>query len=263
MIRRGSSRLCCVVPGCCWWWFSESSLGGFLGVFSGPCSWGFDGGNMWEPFVVLLILIPLPNPWVKGLDFGVFGVLGLEEFLAGFLWFLLIWQVLVGLNLPMDSSWGVPNIPQVLFKSVERFGRSRLGFGGVDPRVLFIPRSPGHTSLTGASHRSNRWRPLLEFCSGEHLGAFTVVLCCCCFEFGSVWSSVGLFGVLGLSGWDWSDRCVAPAWPVWSHSMEVARFHQKGPVWPVVLTGLTGVGQWNRVLVFRYVLGSVRLGVGS
>jgi hypothetical protein len=59
-------------------------------VFSGPCSWGFDGGNMWEPFVVLLSLIPLPNRWVKGLDFGAFGVLELEEFLAGFLRFLLV-----------------------------------------------------------------------------------------------------------------------------------------------------------------------------
>jgi hypothetical protein len=39
---------------------------------------------MHEPFVVLFPLIPLPNPWAKGLDFGVFGVLGLE-FLAGFL----------------------------------------------------------------------------------------------------------------------------------------------------------------------------------
>jgi hypothetical protein len=39
----------------------------------------------------------------KGLDFGVFGVLGLEELLAGFLRFLLIWQVLVDINLAMDS----------------------------------------------------------------------------------------------------------------------------------------------------------------
>jgi hypothetical protein len=31
---------------CSWWWFSESSFGGFLGVFSGPCSWGLDGGDM-------------------------------------------------------------------------------------------------------------------------------------------------------------------------------------------------------------------------
>jgi hypothetical protein len=50
-------------------------------VFLGPCSWGFHGGNSCEPFVVLLPLIPLPNPRVKGLNFGVFGVLGLEVFL--------------------------------------------------------------------------------------------------------------------------------------------------------------------------------------
>jgi hypothetical protein len=63
------------------------------------------------------------------------------------------------------------------------------------------------------SHRSDRFlspvRPVrtpVEFCSGEHLGEFAVVPCCCCFRFGSVWSSVGLFGVLGLSGLNRSDR---------------------------------------------------------
>jgi hypothetical protein len=54
--------------------------------------------------VVLLVVIPLPNPRVKGLDFGVFGVLGLEEFSAGFLRFLLIWPVLVDKIVAMDSS---------------------------------------------------------------------------------------------------------------------------------------------------------------
>jgi hypothetical protein len=44
--------------------------------------------------------------------------------------------------------------------------------------------------------------------------------------------------------------------------MEVAKFHQQGPVWPVVLTGPTGVGQCTRGLVFRCVLRSVRLEVG-
>jgi hypothetical protein len=59
---------------------------------------------MWEPFVVLWAVIALPNPSIKGFDFGVFRVLGLEVFLAGFLRFLLFGQVLVGLNLAMDSS---------------------------------------------------------------------------------------------------------------------------------------------------------------
>jgi hypothetical protein len=54
--------------------------------------------------VVRWAVIPLPNPRVKGLDFGVFGVLGLEEFLVGFLRFLLILQVLVDKIMAMDSS---------------------------------------------------------------------------------------------------------------------------------------------------------------
>jgi hypothetical protein len=58
---------------------------------------------------------------------------------VGFLRFLFIWQVLVDINLAMDFPLGVPTIPKVLHKSVERFGRSGVGFGGVDPRVLFIP----------------------------------------------------------------------------------------------------------------------------
>jgi hypothetical protein len=50
------------------------------------------------------------------------------------------WRVLVDNNLAMDSPLGVPTIPKVLRKSVERFERSGVGCGGVDPRVLFIPR---------------------------------------------------------------------------------------------------------------------------
>jgi hypothetical protein len=79
-------------------------------------------------------------------------------------------------------------------------------------------------------------QPLVGFCLGERLGVFAVVLCWGCFEFGSVWRSEGLFGVLGLSGCDRSDRCVAPAGPVWSLSVKVAKFHQQGPVRPVVVT---------------------------
>jgi hypothetical protein len=72
-------------------------------VFSGPCSWGFDGGNSCEPFVVLLPLIPSQIRELKGTILGGFGLLGLEEVLAGFLRFLLIWQVLVDKILAMDS----------------------------------------------------------------------------------------------------------------------------------------------------------------
>jgi hypothetical protein len=49
-------------------------------------------------------------------------------------------------------------------------------------------------------HQSDRCEPLVGFASGERLAVFAVVPCCCCFEFGSVWSSVVLSGVLGLSG---------------------------------------------------------------
>jgi hypothetical protein len=83
--------------------------------------------------------------------------------LAGFLQFLLSGQVLVGLNLDMDSSCGVPIILKVLFKSVVRFGRSKFGFGGVDPRVLFIPSCPGYTGLTGALDRSDWCNPWWVF----------------------------------------------------------------------------------------------------
>jgi hypothetical protein len=36
------------------------------------------------------------------------------------------------------------------------------------------------------------------FASSDHSGEFPAVLCCCCFEFGSFWSSEGWFGFLGL-----------------------------------------------------------------
>jgi hypothetical protein len=135
-------------------------------------------------------------------------------FLAGFLQFLLLGQVLVGLNLAMDSSRGVPIIPKVLFKSVERFGRSKFGIGGVDPRLLFIPSCPGYTGLTGALDRSDRCNSWWVF---ARVNVWVSLLLSCV---GAV-SSLGQFGgrlaglvIWGLSGLDWSDRCVAPARPV-------------------------------------------------
>jgi hypothetical protein len=107
--------MCCsrlflmVIFGALSWWFLWVVFGTFL--------LGIWWRKFVEPFMVLWAVIPLPIPWVKGLDFEVFRVLGFVVFLARFLRFLLFGQVLVGLNLAMDSSWGVSNIPKVLFKS--------------------------------------------------------------------------------------------------------------------------------------------------
>jgi hypothetical protein len=139
---------------------------------------------------------------------------------------------------------------------VERFERLRFGFGGVDPQVLFIPSCPGYTGLTGAFDRSDR-------CNLRWVFARVNVWVCSLLSCVPAVSSLGQFGgrlarlvLWGLSGCDRSDRCVSPVGPVWSHLVKVAQFHQQGPVWPVVLTGLTGVGQWTRGLVPRCVLGS-------
>jgi hypothetical protein len=82
-------------------------------------------------------------------------------------------------------------IPKVLHKSVERFGRSRHEFGGVDPQVLFIPSCPGLAGLTGVCDRSDRCRPLVGFASGELLDSCVLGSWCC-------WSVLGLFGVVLL-----------------------------------------------------------------
>jgi hypothetical protein len=63
----------------------------FLVIF-GAFSWRFS----WSIFEAFLFGI-----W-WGMNFGVFGVLGLEEFLPGFLRFLLIQRVLVDRNLAMQ-----------------------------------------------------------------------------------------------------------------------------------------------------------------
>jgi hypothetical protein len=78
-----------------------------------------------------------------------------------------------------------------LFKSVQRFEKSKFGFGRVDPRVLFISSCPGYTGLTGALDRSDRCEPLVGFSSGELLDSCVFGSWCC-------WSVLGLFGVVLL-----------------------------------------------------------------
>jgi hypothetical protein len=74
---------------------------------------------------------------------------------------------------------------------VERIGRSGVGFGGVDPRVLFISSCLGFTGLTGALDWSDRCDPFVGFASGELLDLCVFGLCCC-------WSVLGQFGVVLL-----------------------------------------------------------------
>jgi hypothetical protein len=87
---------------------------------------------------------------------------------------------------------------------VERFGRSKFGFGGVDPQVLFIPSCPGYTGLAIALDRSDRCEPLVGFASGELLDSCVFGSWCC-------WSVLGLFGVVLLGfvyGFSFCAGCV-------------------------------------------------------
>jgi hypothetical protein len=55
--------------------------------------------------------------------------------------------------------------PQSLIWICEKIGRLGVGFGGVDPQVLFIPSCPGFTGLTGALDWSDRCELFMGFAS--------------------------------------------------------------------------------------------------
>jgi hypothetical protein len=103
-----------------------------------------------------------------------------------------------------------------LFKSVERFRRSGFGFGGVDPRVLFIPSCPCYTGLTGALDRSDRCNPRWVF-ARVNVWVCSLLSCVAAFrvwvslEVGwPVWCFGGLQAVTGLTGASHrSDQCGA------------------------------------------------------
>jgi hypothetical protein len=196
--------------------FQSPLLVVFLGLFSGPCSWGFDGGNSCEPIVVLLPLIPLPNPRVKGLDFGAFGVLEREVFLRVDFHFLLIEWVLGTELLAKGSSRGTPTIPKVSLWSVERIGRSIGGRFEFFPRAVFFPTVQEKTGLTSFPNRSHRFRPVgcrEEFLSKEVSVALWLLLFRCgkalevFWVFGEFLDKVGLTGLPNRS-----DRFPLTAW---------------------------------------------------
>jgi hypothetical protein len=128
---------------------------------------------------------------------------------------------------------------------VERFGRSRLGFGGVDPRVLFIPRSPGHTGLTGVPHRSDRCNPCWVFswvivcvssllscvAAVSSLGRFGAWLAC--LVFWGFLAETGLTSVLHRS-----YRCGAFLWKSPSFTSRDRSDRWCSPVRPVLVSGL-------------------------
>jgi hypothetical protein len=176
---------------------------------------------MYEPFVVLFPLISLPNPWAKGLDFGVFGDSRVRGVLGGIFSIPLDLESFggqkLGYGLPMRCSY----YPQSLAQIRGAIWEIGSWIWGCWPAGAVHPEKP-------RPHRSDQclspvWpvQPLLGFCSGEHLGVFVAVPCCCC---------VRVWVVLEL------DR------PVWCFGA-----FWLGPVWPVCYTGLTGVRAvlWN------------------
>jgi hypothetical protein len=107
--------------------------------------------------------------------------------LAGFLRFLLIWQVLVDITWLWTPHEVFLLSPKSCTSSWSDSRDRSLDFGGVDPRVLFIPSCPGYTGLTGALDRSDRCEPFVGFASGELLNPCVFWSCCC-------WSVLGCFG---------------------------------------------------------------------
>jgi hypothetical protein len=213
MIRHGSSRLCCVVPIVLGGDFRSPLLVVFLVCFRDLAHGDLMGKICGNPSWFFFLWFPSQIRELRGSILGfrcssVTGVLGgissIPLDLASFGGHKLVY------GLPMRC----PYYPQILAQVRGMIREIEVWILGCWPAGVVHPEKP-------RSHRSD-WclspvwpvQPSLGFCSGERLGVFAVVPYCCCFKFSSVWSSVGLFGVLGLSSRDRSDRWCSPAWPV-------------------------------------------------
>jgi hypothetical protein len=104
-----------------------------------------------------------PKSVSQGARFWRFRCSRVRGVLGGISSFPLVWTSFGGIKLGYGLLMRCSNYPQSLVQVRGAIREIRLGFGGVDPRVLFIPRSPGHTGLTGASHRSDRCNPCWVF----------------------------------------------------------------------------------------------------
>jgi hypothetical protein len=109
--------------------------------------------------------------------------------------------------------------PQSLVQACGAIREIKAWIWSVDPRVLFIPRSPGHTGLTGASHRSDRCNPCWVF---AQVNVWVCSLLSCVAAVSSLgWSGARLaclvyWGFLAETGLTSvlhrSDRCGAFLW---------------------------------------------------
>jgi hypothetical protein len=91
------------------------------------------------------------------------------------------------------------------------WSESRNGFGGVDPRVVVHPKSPGPTGLTDASHRSDWCRPQLGFARVNVLVSSPVSCVAVVSSLVHVGAREVRFADLGFLGSNRSDRSAAPA----------------------------------------------------
>jgi hypothetical protein len=208
MIWHGSSRLGCVVPVRSFWWFSKPFLGDFLGTISRPFSLGFGGECMHEPSVVLFPLIPLTNLWAKGLDFGVFGALGLETFLWDFL----------------DSSW------------FSKFWWTKSWLWSAHEVFLLSPKSCTNPWSDSRDRELDLGELTRGSCSSPSGPAWPVWpvqrLCGFCLGWTSGW--VRCCPVLLLFPLSFNLELGRPIWWIWGFWLEL--------VWSVSYTVLTGVG---------------------
>jgi hypothetical protein len=135
-----------ILLGCFW----DLALGDLMGKFVGTLrgSLGCDSP---------------PKSVSKGDRFWGFPCSRVRGVLGGISLISPFWTSFGGFKLGYGLLMRCSYIPKVLFNSLKRFGRSRFGFGGVDPRVLFIPSCPGYTGLTGALDRSDQCNPRWVF----------------------------------------------------------------------------------------------------
>jgi hypothetical protein len=139
--------LCCsrlflvVIFGALFWWF--------FWCLSGPCFWRFDGGNSCEPFVVLLPLIPLPNPWVK-VSILWFSVFRVRWVLGGISSIPLDLASFDGQNRGYGLLMKCSYYPQSLVEVCGAIREIEVWIWRSWPAGAVHPELPGYTGLTGA-----------------------------------------------------------------------------------------------------------------